>query len=402
MKLSALVPLVGVALLTVVLVGGCAATEPTPAAPGGTGDGHGHIEGATEMPEPQLRLVTLDSAGSLTAFDPATEASVSLTDVAGAELLTSDGRYAFAAADARLTIVDTGTWTVPHGDHSHYYLAEPRVVGMIDGGAGAGLGRAASNAALTAVFFPGSGETVVLDGEALGEGEIEELARIEGEPHEGAAVPLGEQVLVSSPDAVQVYSAAGDALGDEQRCEDMRGSGITSVGVVFGCADGALLTVEGEDGVEFERIPYPAGATPAESFANRPGRPDLAAPAGRSGAWLLDTREREWTLIRTEQPLLRAVAVGDSDGRVVAIDALGRIVVLTHEGVQATSEPLLAADLVGAELPAGVVLEVDASRAYVNSPSAGLVHEIDYVDNARLARSLDVEGDASALVEVAR
>jgi hypothetical protein len=45
---------------------------------------------------------------------------------------------------------------------------------------------------------------------------------------------------------------------------------------------------------------------------------------------------------------------------------------------------------------------VDVSRAYVNSPSTGLVHEIDYVDNARIARSLDVDGDAAALVEVGR
>jgi hypothetical protein len=134
----------------------------------------------------------------------------------------------------------------------------------------------------------------------------------------------------------------------------------------------------------------------ATSFQARPGRPAVASVAGTRGAWLLDTRARTWTLIETPEPLLRATAVGDSDDTVVAVDTSGRVVVLSPEGVLAQTEPLVAADLVagadGPELPAGVVLEVDASRSYLNSPSAGVVHEIDHADSARVARTLPLPG----------
>jgi hypothetical protein len=390
---------------TILLLGACATTPADEPTPSGTGDGHGYVEGATEMPEPQLRLITLDTGGSLTAFDPATEASVELADVAGTESLTTDGRFVFAATpDGRVTVVDTGTWTVPHGDHSHYYLAEPRVVGEVDGGEDAGLARAASSTTVTAVFFPGTGESVFLDAGALGDGELEELARIDGTPHEGAAVPLGKQVLVSvDGESVATYSADGETVGAEQECDDLAGSAITRVGVVFGCADGALLATETDDGIEFERIPYPEGTAAADRatvFTARPGRPAVAAPAGAAGAWLLDTRARTWTLIPTERPLLLASAVSDNDNRIVAVDVSGRVVVMTPDGVVAASEPIVEGDLASAL--AGLALEVDVSRAYVNSPSTGLVHEIDYVDDARIARSLDVDGDAAALVEVGR
>jgi hypothetical protein len=36
-----------------------------------------------------------------------------------------------------------------------------------------------------------------------------------------------------------------------------------------------------------------------------------------------------------------------------------------------------------------VTVEVDADRTYVNVPSAGVVHEIDHADGARIARTFD-------------
>ncbi|KQQ21996.1 hypothetical protein ASF48_01805 [Rathayibacter sp. Leaf299] len=372
-------------------------------------DGHGYIQGAAEMQEPQLRLVTLSGA-VLSAFDPATEESVELAEFDGdVTRLETDGRYAFASsADGVLRIVDGGAWTVPHGDHSHYYLAEPRVVGEIDGGAGEA--RVASSATLTAAWFGDSGTGVVLDADALASGGIEERGRIEGVPHDGALLPLGD-VLVGSvaeegderASSVAVFSADGEATGDSAECLELRGSAITRVGAVFGCADGAVLAVAGDDGVVFERIPYPEGTAAADvagAFSSRPGRPSVAAVAGERGAWLLDTRARTWTLIPTAEPLLATSAVSDTDDTVVGLDRSGRVVALTPEGGAAATDPLLAADLVDGRLPAGVSLEVDVSRAYVNSPATGLVHEIDYDDSARLARSFAL--DARLLVETGR
>ncbi|QHC60227.1 ABC transporter [Rathayibacter sp. VKM Ac-2760] len=379
------------------------------------GDAYGWTEGAAEMQEAQLRLVALGADGALTALDPATEETVPLASLPGSTAigttalsttaLSTDGRYVFAAQDGALTIVDGGAWTVPHGDHSHYYLAEPRTIGTIDGGGG--LAVVHSSASLTAAFFPGSGTGVVLDGEALADGELRELARVEGSPHDGALVPLGDRLIGSTATgSVAVLASDGEATGTTAACAGTSGAAVTRVGVVFGCADGAVLATETEPatesdaGVAFEHIPYPEGTAAedvATAFSGRPGRPAVAAVAGEQGAWLLDTRARSWTLLPSPEPLLAASAVSDSDGTVVGIDRGGRVVVLKPDGV-ATTEPLL--DVADGRLPDGVTLEVDVARAYVNAPSAGLVHEIDYDDDARVARSLAL--DARLLVETGR
>jgi len=402
---------------------------------------HGYVEGARELQEPQLRLVALDG-DVLTALDPATGETVELASggaLGDASSLATDGRHLFAAGpDGALTIVDGGAWTVPHGDHSHYYLAEPRVVAEPDdldvetvdavpsADDGAQEVRVASSASLTAAFWPATGTGLVLDGDALADGEVDEVGRVEGTPHDGVLVPLGDHVVASvvrgsatdgsatdrtdgadgprrRADTVVVTTADGEPVdGLEAPCPDLRGAAATRVGVVVGCSDGAVLATVDEAGhAELERIPYPADAAPtaseaATSFAARPGRPAVASVAGDRGAWLLDTRARTWTMIEAPEPLLRATAVGDADDTVVAVDASGRVVVLSPEGVVAQTEPLVVADLVagadGPELPAGVVLEVDASRSYLSSPSAGVVHEIDHADSARVARTLPLPG----------
>jgi hypothetical protein len=376
------------------------------------------------MPEPQLRLITLGETG-LQAFDPATGDSVALLGEAEGAL-SSDGRYAVVTEpDGRATVVDTGTWTVPHGDHSHYYLAEPRSLGGLDDGADAGPARLASSPTLTAVSFPGADDSstgaglgIVLDGEALADGRLEERARIPLAAG-GVLLPLGDLLVGPEPGsenteegALASYSADGMRLDVETGCAAPAGAALTRVGAAFGCAHGAVLATAETDGgtVRFERIPYPDGTADgdrATSFAGRPGRPDLAAVAGGRGAWLLDTRDRRWTLLPSPAPLLRASAVGDADGTVVGVDVEGRIVVLDANGAAdgtepARSEPVLATEIVDGKLPAELVLEVDADRAYVNAPSAGTVLEIDYRDRARIARTLAIPGGAAALAEVGR
>ncbi|GAB2976335.1 ABC transporter [Frigoribacterium salinisoli] len=406
------------AAAAVLALAGCASGPAGDADPAAseTAVPHGYVEGASEQQEPQLRLVTLDDSGALHAFDPVAEESRELADLAGDDVsrLATDGRYLFASSeDGVLRIVDGGAWTVPHGDHNHYYLADAREVGEVDGGSGAGPAEVASSATVTAAWFPGSGTGVLLDAEALADGEVAELGRVEGPEGAGVLAPLGDLVVASdatgggAADGLRVLTAEGDVVdGATASCPDLRGAASTRVGIVVGCSDGAVLATQDDSGeVSFEQVPYPAGTAAADvatAFEGRPGRPTAAAVAGSTGAWLFDARAREWTLITTPEPLLRASAVGDSDGTVVGVDASGRVVVLDPTGVVAQTEPLLADDLVDGALPDGVELEIDVSRSYVNSPSAGVVHEIDHGDAARVARTLDVEGDAARFVETGR
>ncbi len=220
------------------------------------------------------------------------------------------------------------------------------------------------------------------------------------EPHDGALVPLGRRLVATTADSVIALDADGEPLGAEAECAEPRGGHPTRVGVVVSCADGAVLATESDDGLEFERIPYPEPVPDEEragAFDNRPGRPVVAAVAGQRGVWVLDTRARSWELLPTDTPWVRAVAASDPDDRVVGIDSAGRVVVLTPGEPVAATEPLLPVDRLDE-----VDLQVDANRAYVNDPAGNMLLEIDYADGARLARTFPAEVAPVHLAETGR
>ena len=411
----------------------CASPAGSPAvSPTASAVPHGYVAGAAEMAEPQLHLATVDAAGRLDLLDLLDGASTAVTTLDRVSDVSTDGRFVFAASAelGTVTIVDSGAWTVDHEDHQHYYRAEPAVVGTVsDSGTttGSSAGVTSGGGTLTTARFAGTGTAVILDTGDLGDGTITELARIEGEPGAGVLVPLGDRVIAgrtdapgseaNGRDAVQVLDASGTPVaGAGADCAELSGTITTAVGVVFGCADGALLATAtntadaGSAAIGFEHIPYPDGVATADralEFAARAGRPTVAAVAGDSGAWLLDTRERSWSRLLTDTPLLRVAAVDDSAEHVVALAADGRVLVLeaaTGRTLAAT-EPLLPATLAadGAEaLLAGVELTVDASRAYLNAPADGLVYEIDFADGARIARTFPIDGEPRFLAETGR
>ncbi|TFC58205.1 ABC transporter [Cryobacterium sp. TMB1-7] len=404
------------------------AASPAPAPTASTAP-HGYVAGAAEMAEPQLHLATVNSAGRLDLLDLLDGTSTSVTTLDQVSGVSTDGRFVFAAAaeQGAVTIVDSGAWTVDHEDHQHYYRADPAVVGTVTG---SGAGVTSGGGTLTTVRFADTGTAVILDTGDLGDGTITELARIDVEPGPGMLAPVGDRVIAGRTDApgsatngidaVQVLTSSGVPIaGATADCAELSGTISTAVGVVFGCSDGALLATadtasagEGaaESTITFERIPYPAGVAATDralEFANRAGRPTVAAVAGDTGAWLLDTRERRWSPLVTDTPLLQVSAVDDSAEHVVALAEDGRVLVLEAAtgSTLAATQPLLPATLAatGAEaLLAGVELTVDAGRAYLNAPADGLVYEIDYADGARIARTFPIDGEPRFLAETGR
>lgn len=378
----------GIVLLAVT---GCAATEPaSPPEPSGDG-GHGAIPGAQELSEPALHLAAVDGAGLVRHLDLLDEQESVLAEIDPIDELVSDGRYLFGIRDGSVTVIDSGVWTRSHGDHFHYYEAPARVLGDIDG-----QGRAAVVAGARGIGIRFDDEAVLVDATALGEGEIVESFRIDIEPHAGFVVPLAEGAAVTEPDengAVRSLRAI-DADGIPQEsvpCEGASGTITTVVGTVVGCSDAALLAVDG-DPATWERIAYPTdAAAPATSFAGREGRPTVAAVAGESGVWLLDTRERTWSHVALGEQIVRVGAVDDEAGRVLALGATGAVLVIADGEVVARTEPLVAASLADPEAAAGVTLVIDQRRAYLNGPAENAIWEIDPADDARVARTFPVE-----------
>lgn len=375
------------------------------------GDGHGAIAGVQELPEPQLHLLTLDESGALTHLDLLDESVDELGTADGVADVATEGRYAYLVRpDAgAVTVVDSGVWTWNHVDHFHYYRGEASVLGDVEG---SGRATVAANDFGAGIFFADTGEAIVLDAATLADGSLDHRVSLSVEPHDGFIVPVGSSALVTEPGAdgspanVRVVDGKG-RLGETVECADATGTIATVVGVVVGCRDGALLATIGDPGViELERIPYPADAAapPASEFRAREGRPTVAAVAGASGIWLLDTRKRSWTLVDAGTPIVQASAVDDPDEHVLALAADGRVLVLsgaTGELLGAT-EPIVAASAADPELVAGIELIADQHRAYLNGPVERRLYEIDFADAARIARTFDTAAEPRFTVETGR
>ncbi|GAA1835521.1 ABC transporter [Microlunatus capsulatus] len=397
--------------LTLTACGGDPAAAPAAEAPIGppVGDGHGGVGGAAEVTEPQLGLTTVDRAGTVTHLDLLDESVREVGSVGAPDAVTTDGRYLFAGTAQGVEVVDSGVWTWDHVDHFHYYRAEPRLLGAVAGRGPATVATTnLSTSGGTGVFFAGSGEAVLLDTEALSKGEVRERFRLETGPHAGMVVPVGSFALVTAGEdgaatSVVGHTADGEPTGLEERCDGASGTLTTRVGAVIGCADGALLASVQDDELVVERIPYPEGTTAprATAFANREGRPTAAALAGTEGIWLLDTRERSWTLLPAPAPLVAVTAVDDDDEHVLALAEDGRLLVLDGEdgSVLSRTEPLVADSLAAGLTPA---LIADQQRAYLSGPVEQRLHEVDFADDARVARTFETTTEPAFTAETGR
>lgn len=401
---------------------GCTAATPQPQAPrpdtppsAATDAPHGDITGAEELGEAPLHLVTIDPQGAVGLLDLLSGSESTLGTIAPPATAATDGRYVFAARDDGLDIVDSAAWTWDHGDHFHYYRGTPALLGTVPGaGVATTVGGPLATAGHTGVFFPDSGEAVLLDNAALSEGRITESFRLAGAPHAGLLVPLGEGAVVTElgaaaategrADRLRFLAADGTPSDSGAACPAAAGAHPTRAGVVIGCSDGAVLGTIAEDGTpHFAHLPLPdLGVAPATAFAGRMGRPTVAGLGTDPGFWLLDTRAQSWEWTPTDVPLLRAVAVDDAAGHVVVLDQTGRVRVFAEGRERAATEPLLtAADLADAAEPA-LSLTVDANRAYLGSPELGTVFEIDFADSARVARDLHPGVAPAFLAETGR
>ncbi|MCP2636288.1 ABC transporter [Microbacterium sp. HD4P20] len=405
-------PLAGLLLVTLAGCAGASAAAPaTPTGEGGDGDGHGNIQGAAEVSEPPLGLTTIDPDGGVLHLDLLDESVADLGRVPSPSQVAGDGRYLFATGPDGVTVVDSGRWTWDHVDHFHYYRAEPRIVGEVPGAGPATVATTnSSTTGGTGIYFAESGDAVLLDTEALSKGEIVEKFRVETTPHDGLVVPVGSFALVTEPrggvvSTVAVYDeSAMPVRGATAECPDARGTITTRVGAVIGCGDGALLATVEDGEVAIEHIPYPAGTTAARAtaFANREGRPTVAALAGDDGIWLLDTRARSWTLRPAPAPLVQVTAVDNKAEHVLALTTDGRVLVLdgTTGALLAETAPLVAESLSGGV--GAPALIADEQRAYLNGPAEQRLYEIDFADAARVARVFDTDVAPTFLVETGR
>lgn len=382
-------------LLSACALSSCAAPAPEEE-PDAAAIPHGYIAGAQENPEPQTGLLTFNrSTGEghlLSLLSGETSDAGTAGRISGA---FQDGRYALVTTDGGVQVFDTGAWTVDHGEHKHYYSAEPGLVGATDvpdAGAVAGDGKS------IAVFSTSGGYASVYRHKDLDAGTVAEAFRITTSPHNGMVIPYEGHFLASvaagsapgaPADGVEVRNGADSTVLARQECSGLSAHAATRVGAVFACTDGALLITEDDGALAAEKIPYPdggAGHPPAPSLAHRPGSNELAGTAGDGGVWRLDVSKRTWSFLATPVPAVAASAVGDGK-RVLAVGADGSLMTLNPATGEVTASAALLEAPVGDAVPQ---LRIDASRAYVSDPARSVVYEIDYADGLRVARTFEV------------
>ncbi|MGI5488310.1 ABC transporter [Microtetraspora malaysiensis] len=372
---------------------------------------HGYVEGAEESAEPHPRLVIADSGtGTAHLLDLVSGEVTSVGAAGGAGVIGSvggDGRFTYLSTrnGTATRVIDGGTWTVDHGDHSHYYRAEARDVGTLTGGRPRSV---LGDVGVTVVSFS-DGTAKVLDRAALEKGDLVEIALIDTGGH-GAIVPYGEHLLVTGAGpagkdtgGVDVRTRDGrpaDRIGTP--CPEPHGAAVTRRGAVIGCADGALLVTVKDGEFTGEKIRYP-GKPPkgdrALEFHHRPGSTTLAARAGDAGIWVLDVAARKWRLLKTG-PAVAVTATGD-DAPVLSLTADG----VLHAYDTSSGDETATTELLAAPLPrsgAAPAIQADRSRAYVSDPAGKAVHEIDYNDDLRRARTFELGFPPAAMVETGR
>lgn len=370
---------------------------------------HGYVEGAEEAAEQQSRLVLADAGtGKVRVLDLVEDETHTVGSVQDPESLHTDGRFAYANSPAQSRVFDSGAWMVDHGDHVHYYRAEIEEIGAVRGKRPEHVH---SSTALTAVTF-GDGTAKLLDRKKLEDGDIDATATLD-DADGGPVVPYGRHALTPrKASGGQTVVEARDRRGKretvlDEECEDLRGAAVTRSGVVFGCADGALLVSERKGELAGEKIEFEESVSSEErprSFRHRSMSTTLTARAGDRGIWVLDVADRSWKLLETGPAV--AVNTAGEGTPVLALTESGVLKGYDPESGRETASRKLLAESPGAGSDGGggakPVIEVDTSRAYVNDPSAKKIHEIDYNDGLRTARSFSPGLSPTHMVETGR
>lgn len=347
--------------------------------------------GSTEVEGPEPRLVIADAdSGRIEVIDVATEESVHTFDGENpASLTTVNNRYVVATDDESARLLDPGSWTIDHGDHTHSYTKDPGEIGTVNGDKPVHV---IAGDRKVAVFFDGSGTAEVFDFDSLSKGESTVAATIDSEPHHGIAVPLADHFVVSTggteedlPTGLELRNEAGEVVKAlDGSCPEMHGEAVFSNYFVVACADGVLKV---DSDFTTAKFAYPTADVRAWSLEHGTRGSLVTAPTA-TGVLVLDTRSGEWTSARTAD---EALAAGiSSDGKTVfSIQADGTFRVFDAvTGAELSSTPVLAAPWKDGDPEP--TMQVAGTRAYVSDPAAATVLEIDYRDSGRLARTFDI------------
>ncbi len=377
------------------------------------GEGHGgFMEG-----EPMVgtRLIVNDyESGMVQIVDLRTNEVIADFELSAAASLypSPSGRYAFAVQTngAITNVIDSGVSAVPHDDHFDIDFGSPALLdAAIEGNTPVHY---TPHHDQIAIFHDGDGAATIFTEEDLFAGETATVTT--ARPHHGVAVPMGDVVLISSPNmedmdaplpiGIDVMSLDGEILQSFPECPGLHGEAAYSdTGVAFGCADGVLLVER--DGDTFV----------SRKVANPTDNPDLRTGTlyAVEGAPYLIGNYGQNTVVRvdpvagTSEIVIEAPARvwrfsfhGEDSSKLVALTIDGNLHVIdiatgAVEGTVQVVDPFLAP--ASGRAAARPTFVVNGHMAYVSEPLPGDIRGVNLETLEISEERIFVGGKPSAL-----
>ncbi|GAA4733967.1 zinc metallochaperone AztD [Isoptericola chiayiensis] len=365
------------------------ATETTPEA----------TEAATEEAAPtevhsRTARVAVTYDGGIKVLDAQTLEEVGDVELEGFNRLNpaGDGQHLSVSTTGGFQLLDLGTWGEGHGDHFHYYTADPALTDVAYDAEKPG--HVVLHDGETAFFDDGTGHVQLVDSldVAAADAEIETVELPDA--HHGVAVPLSDGTLlvtVGTEDertGVAVLDADGEQVAAYDDCPGVHGEAVAQgEAVVVGCENGAVVY----SGGEFTAVETPDDYSRIGNQAGTEGSPivlgdyktdpdaELERPTRVS---LIDTRDASHQLVDLPASYsFRSIARGD-DGEALVLTTDGDLQVIDPESGEITASiPVVDEweEPTEWQQPRPAVLTLDGS-VYVTDPANQQIHAVDLVE----------------------
>lgn len=315
-----------------------------------------------------------------------------------------NGRHVFVSESDGFRILDMGTWTRQHGDHGHYYTAQPRLTDLRFGGAEPG--HVVPHDDRITLFSDGTGEVNIVEPAELLRGNARSTSYTVPQPHHGVAVARGDGTLVvtvgdeQARTGVAILDAERNEIARNDDCPGVHGEAAAAGGALtFGCQDG-ILVVNGNDIQKVdspddygrignqagsEQSPYVLGDYKTDEDA------DLERPTRFT---LTDTRDGSLRVVDIDASYSFRSLERGPNGEVVILGTDGALHTFDPEtGEQTNRIPVIDSwsepDEWQSPMPNVVVLE---GTAYVSSPEQQSLTAVDLATGDTIAETeLDEE-----------
>ena len=380
------------AALSLLLLSACAADDGAASGSESASAGTEEHE-APEATEAQARTprIAVTYEGGVRVLDAMSLETVGDIELEGFNRLNpaGDERHLMVSAAGEFRALDLGSWAEAHGDHAHYWIAEPTLTDVAY--EAAKPGHVVVHEGRTALFDDGTGLVRIVDSEHVA--DVDAAAREHTTPsaHHGVAVELTDDTLVVSEgteegaNGIRVLDGDGEEIAASDDCPGVHGEAVAAdEAVLIGCQDGALLYTDGKitkvdspDG--YGRIGNQAG-TEASPVVLGDYKTDEDAELERpTQVSLIDTRDGKLELVELPSSYtFRSLARGD-DGEALVLGTDGQVHVIDPESAKVTkSIPVIDEweEPVEWQEPRPAILALDGS-VYVTDPATDSIHAVD-------------------------